>query len=73
MRMFGGFTDVISAYHTLKPKDESSDEYQDRTDLYMCYHQLNHSGTGQGSGYKDSAKRSLQRLIEKYDKKDALV
>lgn len=66
MSMFGGFSQVISEYHKLKPKDEPASEYEDRQALYTCYHQLNHSGTGQGSSYKAAAKSSLKKLIAKY-------
>lgn len=66
MRMFGGFDSEIRQYHELRPKDKPESEYDDRQRLYMCYHQLNHSGTGQGSSYKDAAKRTLRDLIERY-------
>lgn len=66
MRMFGGFQHDIEEYHKLKPRDEPVQEYDDRLALYMCYHQLNHSGTGQGSSYRSSAKDTLRKLIQKY-------
>ena len=67
MRMFGGFTSDIEEYHRLIPKDDPREEYDDRQRLYQVYHQLNHSGTGQGSSYREAAKRTLRALNRKYE------
>lgn len=43
MKMFGGFGgSFLKQYHTLCPKSEPVDEYDDRVALYELYHQLNH-------------------------------
>lgn len=40
MRMFGGFSSIVwSAYHEVYPLPK---EWEERSDLYMLYHVLNH-------------------------------
>lgn len=43
MKMFGGFgAGFLQEYHSLCPKTEPVDEYEDRVALYELYHHLNH-------------------------------
>ena len=66
MRMFGGFpASFMAEYHALVPKTEPAAEYDDRVDLYMAYHQLNHWAIF-GGGYRDEAIRGLGRLVRRY-------
>lgn len=68
MRMFGGFDDAfMREYHSLVPKTEPEEEYEDRVALYEAYHQLNHWAIfGAGAGYRGRAARMLQRLLRRY-------
>ncbi|PRP75764.1 hypothetical protein PROFUN_15590 [Planoprotostelium fungivorum] len=45
MRMFGGWHSerFWSAYHEEIPKDEPTEEFDDRISMYTLYHQLNHA------------------------------
>lgn len=44
MRMFGGFSEAwFRRYHELVPKTAPVDEYEQRLQLYECYHHLNHT------------------------------
>lgn len=43
MQMFGGFGgSFMKEYHSICPKTEPVDEYEDRVRLYELYHHLNH-------------------------------
>jgi len=66
MRLFGGFGgDFWDEYWKVRPKDEPREEYEDRVELYMLYHQLNHYALF-GGGYRGGAVRSMIELIGKY-------
>lgn len=66
MNMFGGFSASFwKEYHSLCPKTEPADEYEDRVRLYEAYHHLNHYSMF-GGGYKSGALDILQRLLKKY-------
>ncbi|QDS68231.1 hypothetical protein FKW77_010594 [Venturia effusa] len=66
MKMFGGFGGpFLKEYHSLCPKTEPVDEYEDRVALYELYHHLNHHALF-GGGYRSGAVNIMQRLIRKY-------
>ncbi|KAF1944304.1 Ketosamine-3-kinase [Clathrospora elynae] len=66
MRMFGGFgSSFLEEYHTLCPKMEPVEEYDDRVKLYELYHHLNHYAMFGGS-YKSGAISILQELVRKH-------
>jgi protein-ribulosamine 3-kinase len=66
MRMFGGFGGAfIKEYHSLVPKTEPVEEYEDRVKLYESYHHLNHWAIF-GGGYKRGAVGILRALCRKY-------
>ncbi|TID16948.1 gb [Venturia nashicola] len=66
MKMFGGFgTAFLKEYHSLCPKTEPVDEYEDRVALYELYHHLNHHALF-GGGYRSGAVNIMQKLISKY-------
>lgn len=45
MKMFGGFGGTfLNEYHSICPKSEPQEEYDDRVALYELYHHLNHHG-----------------------------
>jgi len=52
-------------YHTLCPKTEPANEYEDRVALYELYHHLNHHALF-GGGYRSGAMSIMKRLISKY-------
>lgn len=67
MKMFGGFGgSFLDDYHTLVPKTEPKEEYEDRVALYELYHHLNHYALFGGS-YRSGAVSIMTRLINKYD------
>lgn len=55
MRMFGGFSSAFfRRYHELVPRSEPVAEYEQRLQLYECYHHLNHTlmfGVRPGLGF----------------------
>jgi protein-ribulosamine 3-kinase len=66
MNMFGGFSrNFWKEYHSLLPKTEPVEEYEDRLALYESYHHLNHYAIF-GGGYKGGAMRILKGLLRKY-------
>lgn len=66
MKMFGGFGGgFLSEYHTLVPKTEPAEEYEDRVALYELYHHLNHHALF-GGGYRSGAVSIMKELIAKY-------
>ncbi|KAL7276042.1 hypothetical protein RUND412_000986 [Rhizina undulata] len=66
MKMFGGFDrQFYTEYHKLVPKAEPVEEYNDRVDLYMLYHKLNHYALFGGS-YRSSAIGAMRKLYGKY-------
>ncbi|KAF2839187.1 Ketosamine-3-kinase [Patellaria atrata CBS 101060] len=68
MRMFGGFGKAfLREYHEICPKTEPSEEYEDRVQLYMLYHQLNHHALF-GGGYRSGAVSVMKELLAKYGK-----
>lgn len=69
MQMFGGFGgSFMKEYHSLLPKTEPVEEYEDRVKLYESYHHLNHWAIF-GGGYKSGAIRILKGLVKKYGEK----
>jgi fructosamine-3-kinase len=59
-KLFGGFTPAFySAYHECFPLQEG---WQDRQDLYMLYHVLNHAVLF-GSAYRSQAHALLRRYV----------
>jgi protein-ribulosamine 3-kinase len=66
MKMFGGFgASFMDEYHSLCPKTEPVDEYEDRVKLYELYHHLNHWAMF-GGGYRSGAVRMMEALVTKY-------
>ncbi|KAK5661046.1 hypothetical protein OQA88_12425 [Cercophora sp. LCS_1] len=66
MKMFGGFgRGFWTEYERLKPRDEPSEEWEDRVELYELYHHLNHFRLF-GGGYRGGAMAIMKRLIGKY-------
>jgi len=66
MNMFGGFGSAFfKEYHSLVPKAEPKEEYEDRVALYELYHHLNHFAIF-GGGYRSGAMSIMKRLISKY-------
>ena len=69
MQMFGGFGgSFFKEYHSIVPKTEPVEEYEDRVSLYESYHHLNHNAIFGGS-YKSGAMGILKRLLKKYGEK----
>ncbi|KAI5787214.1 Fructosamine/Ketosamine-3-kinase [Geopyxis carbonaria] len=67
MKMFGGFgAGFMREYHKVVPKCEPVGEYEDRVELYMLYHRLNHALLFGGGGYREGALRSMKSLLRKY-------
>ncbi|BGP24154.1 hypothetical protein JCM10295v2_003061 [Rhodotorula toruloides] len=63
LRMFGGFSEAFfRRYHELVPKTEPVDEYEQRLQLYECYHHLNHALMFGGS-YRSGAVALLRGLL----------
>ncbi|KAL8792664.1 MAG: hypothetical protein Q9195_004724 [Heterodermia aff. obscurata] len=72
MKMFGGFGRAfLQEYHSICPKTEPVEEYEDRVALYELYHHLNHYAIF-GGGYKGGAMSIMKDLIRKYGSKDEL-
>lgn len=72
MKMFGGFGQkFLDEYHSLVPKTEPMNEYQDRVKLYELYHHLNHHALF-GGGYRSGAMAIMKDLIRKYGEKSEL-
>ncbi|TGZ77798.1 fructosamine kinase [Ascodesmis nigricans] len=68
MKMFGGFGDAFwKEYHSIVPKAEPVEEYEDRVELYELYHHLNHHALF-GSSYRAGAVAIMKRLVGKYGK-----
>lgn len=66
MKMFGGFgPKFLEEYHSLVPKTEPVEEYEDRVRLYELYHHLNHHAMF-GGGYRSGAMAIMKDLIRKY-------
>lgn len=66
MRMFGGFgAGFEKEYHSLVPRTEPVEEYEDRVALYELYHHLNHHALF-GGGYRSGAVGIMRKLIGKY-------
>jgi len=66
MKMFGGFGGgFLKEYHTLCPKSEPVEEYDDRVALYELYHHLNHHALF-GGGYRSGAVNIMKKLLRKY-------
>ncbi|KAL9102474.1 MAG: hypothetical protein Q9163_002374 [Psora crenata] len=66
MRMFGGFGEsFMKEYHSICPKTEPVEEYEDRVNLYELYHHLNHYAIF-GGGYKSGAFSIMRNLQRKY-------
>ena len=66
MKMFGGFGgSFLKEYHSLCPKTEPVEEYEDRVALYELYHHLNHHALF-GGGYRSGAVSIMNKLIRKY-------
>lgn len=66
MKMFGGFgASFFKEYHSLVPKTEPSEEYEDRIKLYELYHHLNHHAMF-GGGYRSGAMSIMKGLARKY-------
>jgi protein-ribulosamine 3-kinase len=67
MQMFGGFGgSFMREYHSLVPKTEPVEEYEDRVRLYESYHHLKPFGAIFGSGYTSGAMGILRALCGKY-------
>ena len=70
MQMFGGFGgSFMKEYHSLVPKTEPVEEYEDRVKLYESYHHLNHWAIF-GGGYRSGAMGILRPLCRKYAAED---
>ncbi|KAK4662482.1 hypothetical protein QC763_603790 [Podospora pseudopauciseta] len=67
MKMFGGFDagGFWKEYHSLVPKSEPAEEYDDRVALYELYHHLNHFALF-GGGYRGGAMSIMRKLLSKY-------
>ncbi|KAF2731020.1 Ketosamine-3-kinase [Polyplosphaeria fusca] len=66
MKMFGGFGGAfLKEYHSICPKTEPVDEYDDRIKLYELYHHLNHYALF-GGGYRSGAVSIMKSLIKKH-------
>ncbi|MCJ1468095.1 1-phosphatidylinositol-3-phosphate 5-kinase [Pseudocyphellaria aurata] len=69
MKMFGGFDrDFEREYHTICPKMEPVEEYNDRIRLYELYHHLNHA-TIFGNSYRSGAISIIRELQRRYGNK----
>ena len=72
MKMFGGFGRAfMQEYHSICPRTEPINEYEDRVALYELYHHLNHYAIF-GGGYKGGAMSITKGLIRKYGSKDEI-
>ncbi|KAL1797076.1 hypothetical protein ACET3X_005616 [Alternaria dauci] len=64
--LFGGFSaGFFQEYHSLIPKTDPKHEYEDRVELYMLYHQLNHCALF-GGEYRGESIVRMRRLCAKY-------
>ncbi|KPV75113.1 uncharacterized protein RHOBADRAFT_53143 [Rhodotorula graminis WP1] len=62
-RMFGGFAPAFyETYHSLVPRSEPVEQYEQRLQLYEAYHHLNHMLMF-GRSYKSGAVRLLEALV----------
>lgn len=69
MKMFGGFDrEFEKEYHTICPKMEPVEEYNDRIRLYELYHHLNHA-TIFGNSYRSGAVSIMRELQQRYGNK----
>ncbi|BGO96377.1 hypothetical protein RTG_02030 [Rhodotorula toruloides ATCC 204091] len=69
MRMFGGFSEAwFRRYHELVPKTKPVEEYEQRLQLYKCYHHLNHTLMFGGS-YRSGAVGLLRGLLRWADER----
>lgn len=59
----------LKQYHSLVPKTEPIQEYEDRVKLYESYHHLNHWAIF-GNGYRAGAAGILRSLCKKYGRAD---
>lgn len=67
MKMFGGFSSsFFKEYHSIVPRTEPVEEYEDRVKLYESYHHLNHHAIFGGGGYKSGAMSLLRGLLKRY-------
>lgn len=63
---FGGFgPDFLKEYHSICPKTEPVEEYDDRVMLYELYHHLNHHAMF-GGMYRSGAVSMIKTLLDKY-------
>jgi fructosamine-3-kinase len=63
---FGGFgPDFLKEYHSICPKTEPVEEYDDRVMLYEMYHHLNHHAMF-GGMYRSGAVSMINTLLKKY-------
>ena len=63
---FGGFgPDFLREYHSICPKTEPVEEYDDRVMLYELYHHLNHHAMF-GGMYRSGAVSMIKTLLDKY-------
>ncbi|CAE7076602.1 unnamed protein product [Rhizoctonia solani] len=63
-RMFGGFSSSFyDQYHSLRPKSEPIEDYDQRLKLYMLFHYLNHTVLF-GSGYASQALNLANQLLK---------
>jgi fructosamine-3-kinase len=63
---FGGFgPDFLKEYHSICPKTEPVEEYDDRVMLYELYHHLNHHAMF-GGMYRSGAVSMINTLLKKY-------
>jgi fructosamine-3-kinase len=64
--LFGGFSaGFFQEYHSLIPKTDPKHEYDDRVELYMLYHQLNHCALF-GGEYRGESIARMRKLCAKY-------
>lgn len=60
--MFGGFSSrCFEAYHKVIPRLQP--HYEERQQLYLLYHQLNHAYLFGGGGYRSTAMRIMKELV----------
>ncbi|KAH7320423.1 fructosamine kinase [Rhizoctonia solani] len=63
-RMFGGFSSAFyDEYHSLRPKSEPVEEYDQRLKLYQLFHYLNHTVLF-GGGYSSQAMSLASQLLK---------
>ena len=59
----------MKEYHSICPKTEPVEEYDDRVMLYELYHHLNHFAMF-GGGYRGGAVSMIKTLLQKYGGQD---